>query len=841
MTYAPARPRSRAPWIAILLTPLLALASVLVPASAATAASEYGITVTPTGGLASGDTVEITGRFPASVTLDTGDQAGSALATGVYLMFCDQPSGAAGTAAGRATGCDTGKQQYLSSVPMHGMPATGTVTDGTWTFTVTMVVEAGAGKGVFVRLYHGFSPANLANPYVFDQFVPLSFAPEVPEVPETPAYGFEVSPTSDLNDGDTVTVTGTLPATITSLTGTELTTGLYIMYCDQPAVPVGTAGGRASGTACDSSQQKFITAAPLYGMPATGTVTDGVWTFSVDITVDADSGKGIFTRLYHGFTAANVADPYAWDTFTPLDYEADDAEQPGTQEPGTTPGITPPALTAGSLSWGIKSAFRSYVTGPVALGTITTSGVTTVLGDFVFPQAGSAQFTQGVGSAAYSGSVRFMGHHGELDLRFSDPQVRVDSTTSGTLLLRVNGGAHVAFANLALASGTTTTDATGAVRYAHVPATLTAAGARGFAGFYSAGTALDPVSFVVGAAGRSTAGAMLVASAGVPAGNTPDATPPATDGITIADGELVEGGEVTAEAEGFQPNETGILVVIYSEPTVLADDLTADAAGRVSWTGALPRGLSGTHTLTFQGSVDRGIVLDIAAANELPCTVSDASLVWGFKENFRAYIDGSIANGEWTTDGEASYATPVFTWANGSGGADDDALDVQFSGSVRFTGHGGVLDTTIANPRVVIDGDRAVLLLDVHGTTQAGDPVEQTGVEFAELDLDGATRTDDGELRTLADVPATLTAAGAAAFGTYPEGEALDPLTITETVEGGCATAVEPSAAPPDDELETDTATDAGWPGWATVLIIALLAAAILATIVVVLVRRRRA
>src|SRR5690606_1885563 len=112
--------------------------------------------------------------------------------------------------------------------------------------------------------------------------------------------------------------------------------------------------------------------------------------------------------------------------------------------------------------------------------------------------------------------------------------------------------------------------------------------------------------------------------------------------------------------------------------------------------------------------VDRGVVLEIAAASELQCTVSDASLEWGFKEAFRAYIDGSIANGEWTTDGDVSYATPLFTWANGAGGAEDDALDVQFSGAVRFTGHGGVLDTTIANPRVVIDGDRAVLLLDVH-------------------------------------------------------------------------------------------------------------------------------
>src|SRR5690606_24615054 len=100
VTYAPARPRSRAPWTAILLTPLLALASSLVPATAATAAAEYGIAVTPAVGLTSGDTVEVTGRFPASVTLDAGDQAGSTLATGVYLMYCDEPSGTSGTADG---------------------------------------------------------------------------------------------------------------------------------------------------------------------------------------------------------------------------------------------------------------------------------------------------------------------------------------------------------------------------------------------------------------------------------------------------------------------------------------------------------------------------------------------------------------------------------------------------------------------------------------------------------------------------------------------------------------------------------------------------------------------
>jgi len=91
-------------------------------------------------------------------------------------------------------------------------------------------------------------------------------------------------------------------------------------------------------------------------------------------------------------------------------------------------------------------------------------------------------------------------------------------------------------------------------------------------------------------------------------------------------------------------------------------------------------------------------------------------------------------------------------------------------------------------------------------------------------------------------VPATLTAAGAAAFGTYPEGEALDPVTITATVESGCASeSPAPTATATDDELAPEPTAAEGWPVWATVLIVALLVAAIIAALVIILVRRRRA
>lgn len=569
-------------------------------------------------------------------------------------------------------------------------------------------------------------------------------------------------------------------------------------------------------------------------------ITGGAFTLTLGApTAQLDKAKQYEVIVWKTATAPNASTIYDRADITISAAQWNTLFPPVVVPPTPTPG-------AGSLTWGVKASFRSYVTGPIAHGSITTSGVASNGSGYVFPQSGAATMSNGIGSVTYSGSVRFTGHGGLLDLRLSDPQIRVDSATSGTLFLRVNGGTRVAFASLALASGSKTTAADGSVTYSGVPATITAAGSSAFSlegsSFYPAGTALDPATFTVGSAGVSLGGTVTTVSerAATATANTPDPAPPATEGVTV-DGSPVEGGTITAEADGFQPNEAGILVVIYSTPTILAENLTADANGRVTWTGTLPRGLSGEHTLTFQGSVDRGVVLDIAAAAELQCTVSDASLVWGFKETFRAYIDGSIANGEWTTDGDVSYETPVFTWAAGTGGADleEGALDVQYSGSVRFTGHGGALDTTVANPRVVVDGDSAVLLLDVTGTTQAGDVVEATAVEFAELDLSGVDAARDGDTVTWADVPATLTAAGAEAFGTYPEGEALDPVTIVATVDSECATAAEPTTEPTTDEIEPETVADSGWPLWATILIVVVVLLAI-AGLVIALVRRSR-
>ncbi|MFF3836745.1 HtaA domain-containing protein [Streptomyces sp. NPDC001930] len=170
-------------------------------------------------------------------------------------------------------------------------------------------------------------------------------------------------------------------------------------------------------------------------------------------------------------------------------------------------------VQGGRLDWGIKSSFQSYVTGPIAQGSWgLTGGAATIGGSqFRFHSAqGSYDPETGAFEAAFSGGVHFTGHRkadgtNELDLTISRPRVRIQGG-SGTL--------YADMASKAKGSGRTTVssqvplatldvggiDMRGGgspVSLSGVPATLTAQGAGAFAGYYPAGTSLDPVSLTV--------------------------------------------------------------------------------------------------------------------------------------------------------------------------------------------------------------------------------------------------------------------------------------------------------------------------------------------------------
>lgn len=256
--------------------------------------------------------------------------------------------------------------------------------------------------------------------------------------------------------------------------------------------------------------------------------------------------------------------------------------------------------------------------------------------------------------------------------------------------------------------------------------------------------------------------------------------------------------------------------------------------------------VSPAAAVATHGSVSRGVVLDIAPRIDMAiaeCPVDAATLTWGFKETFRSYISGAIANGEWTVADGATYETPDFGWADGEGSYDSETGEglIAFTGSITFTGHGDILNTTVANPQLqFVDVDTAILLLDVSGTTQEGEPVSDLGVPFVELDLTGALEIVDGTL-VVTDATAVLSATGAAAFGTYPEGEPFDPVTLTAELDGSCATASvvdDPTVPEENDTGESDPASSIASLWWLWVLLALVVIAAVIAAIVIA--RRRR-
>lgn len=480
---------------------------------------------------------------------------------------------------------------------------------------------------------------------------------------------------------------------------------------------------------------------------------------------------------------------------------------PGTSPapgPAPTPVPEPAPETAapGALSWAISSSFASYITSSIAHGAITVGGGATLAnGRYQFGQAAGSTFDRatGTGSVAYTGSVRFTGHGGVLDVTIANPHVRITGPDSAALYVR-SGSADVHFADLAL-SRAARVDTGRTVTFVDAPATLTAAGrTQVLSGF---DTTLDPLTITIGAPSAAPAGVTgTVAAAPAPASRDIPATPPATTGIDL-DPEtlaaLASGATATVSAAGFRPNETGIAVVVYSSPVLLAT-VDADARGVATWTGSLPAGLEdGEHTLTFQGSVSRGIRFTLARAASVQdaCVVEGATLRWGFKETFRNYLEG-IAGGAWEVDGIV-YDYPEFVWDGGAGSVDAAAGTglVAFPGTLRFTGHGGVLDTTLSGARVELAGDTGYLVFDVSGTTQSGAPVALEGVRFAEFAVPAGAITAAGI--ELAGVPATLTSAGADAFGTYPAGEEMDPVYAVLPLSGACGDVAATDAAAPTE------------------------------------------
>ncbi|MEV4872050.1 HtaA domain-containing protein [Streptomyces syringium] len=235
-----------------------------------------------------------------------------------------------------------------------------------------------------------------------------------------------------------------------------------------------------------------------------------------------------------------------------------------TQKPGSSGNVLD-----GNLDWGVKKSFRDYVTGPIAGGKAELSAGAVKSGDgYRFPKGrGTYDAKASSLDANFTGAVRFTGHEGQLDLKFSDLKVKANGTT-GTLLADVSAKARATgkvtrtddmpVAKLKLPAGALKAR-NGVVSLSAVPATLTAQGAKAFDNMYKEGQALDPLTAAVsvdksaklpgGGTGKSSVAAGTTGGSGGVTGGTGTAALAAT-GADTPTGPLLGGAGALLLAGG---------------------------------------------------------------------------------------------------------------------------------------------------------------------------------------------------------------------------------------------------------------------------------------------------
>ncbi|MFJ3220421.1 HtaA domain-containing protein [Kitasatospora sp. NPDC086801] len=410
----------------------------------------------------------------------------------------------------------------------------------------------------------------------------------------------------------------------------------------------------------------------------------------------------------------------------------------------------------GALDWGVKASFRSYVSGPASQGgaiELTGGATTNADGTFHFGLANATyDLATHALSSSFTGGVRFTAHHGALDVALSDLKVTTAGTT-GTLTADTASKESMGATEVTrrddvpLVTFTVGRDTTTGVPTA---AKLTEQGAKAFAGFYAAGTDMDPLSLLLKQSPATPSPTATATATASPTAPTPTSTPSAT-------------GTPTAS-----PSATG---TPSTTPSATPSATSTPSATQSPSATASPS-TSATPSAT-------GTPAPTGAPGRLP--VLNGSLDWTVKESFRAYLATPTASGKVEFGGGA--ADYRFGGATGGYNTADHSLTAAFNGSVRFLGHPGkdgwALDTTLSKLGLTIDQGGAFLTADVNGKSPDGKATSLSGARIAKLDVPAAALKPVNGVVTLSGVPATLTAEGVPVFSNYPAGTALDPVSAT--------------------------------------------------------------
>lgn len=440
-----------------------------------------------------------------------------------------------------------------------------------------------------------------------------------------------------------------------------------------------------------------------------------------------------------------------------------------TTEPKREEKVTGNVVESGTLSWDIRESFLKYLTS-FAHGSVKVEGMEkTAAGGFKYTQASGVYNPETkTGQINFAGTAEFTGHNGQLKSTIKNMRLVVVNG-KGTLVADVDAltrdGKSVSKTGLAIAevdlSGASVKDGVFSAQNAAVA--LTAEGSDVlFAGQYrGADNAMAPLSFSVKLSEQTAENTFEV---------------PRISENKSSDNKGSENGS----SDNSSSNSSG-----NSGANGSGSNGSAGTSGSVSNGGSSSNGsVSNNPAQPVCVPVTRTREVQEQGASD--GTIKSANLGWGVRDSFRNYVRGGIANGSWELNG-TSYSSDAFNWSNGTGTFKGGKGSISFSGSVRFTGHHGILDTTIANPRLEINGNSGTLYATMNSNDPSGKATNYGEVALLKVDLSGLQSSSDAV--SVNGAATTLTAEGAKAFaGFYDAGKDMAPLSFSAAINGAKTT-----------------------------------------------------
>ena len=440
-----------------------------------------------------------------------------------------------------------------------------------------------------------------------------------------------------------------------------------------------------------------------------------------------------------------------------------------TTEPKREEKVTGNVVESGTLSWDIRESFLKYLTS-FAHGSVNVEGMEkTAAGGFKYTQASGVYNPETkTGQINFAGTAEFTGHNGQLKSTIKNMRLVVVNG-KGTLVADVDAltrdGKSVSKTGLAIAevdlSGASVKDGVFSAQNAAVA--LTAEGSEVlFAGQYrGADNAMAPLSFSVKLSEQTAENTVEV---------------PRVSENKSSDNKGSENGSSDNSSSNSSDS---------SGANGSGSNGSAGTSGSVSNGGSSSNGsVSNNPAQPVCVPVTRTREVQEQGASD--GTIKSANLGWGVRDSFRNYVRGGIANGSWELNG-TSYSSDAFNWSNGTGTFKGGKGSISFSGSVRFTGHHGILDTTIANPRLEINGNSGTLYATMNSNDPSGKATNYGEVALLKVDLSGLQSSSDAV--SVNGAATTLTAEGAKAFaGFYDAGKDMAPLSFSAAINGAKTT-----------------------------------------------------